>query len=173
MTASRAKDAVADPGPYRLLGPWLILTVLGDPVGQGNIRHLGAGRPAVHQNAQTLLPWRAQLQRAAEEAITGGLWHDRTWPIQGQPVAVDVTFTVRKPLAAPKRRTTWPITRPDADHLLRAVLDALTAAGACRDDSQVVEATVRKTYPGEHAQALHVPGARICVCTVAHPEETP
>jgi hypothetical protein len=54
---------------YCQFGPWLTLNVLGDPVGQGNIRHLGAGRPAVHQNAKTLLPWRAQIQRDAEEQI--------------------------------------------------------------------------------------------------------
>lgn len=164
---------ITHPGPYRLLGPWFTLTVLGDPVGQGRISFLGKGRPAVHSNAKTLLPWRAQVQQAAEDAIASGFWHTRTWPIEGQPVAVDVTFTMRKPLAAPKRRTTWPITRPDSDHLLRAVLDALTAAGAWRDDSQVVEATVRKAYPGEHAQALHVPGAQIYVYTVGQPEETP
>ncbi len=164
MTATTI--ATAAPAWYRHMGPWLSITVLGEPIGQGNIRHLGKGRPAVHANARTLKPWRSQVQLAAEAAIEAAvLPPDVRFPLDG-PVGLDLTFTVRKPKSAPKRRTTWPVTRPDADHLLRAVGDALTAAGAWRDDSQLVDITVRKAYPGEHGQALHVPGAQIHVYTI-------
>jgi Holliday junction resolvase RusA-like endonuclease len=150
---------------YRTNGPWLSLQVLGEPVGQGNLRHLGKGRPAIHQNKERLLPWREQVQHAAEQEIADTI-HAGRFPIDGEPVAIDVTFTVRKPVSAPKRRQTWPITRPDTDHLLRAIGDALTAAGVWRDDSQLVEIGARKVYPGEHTQALHVPGVVVYVYTV-------
>lgn len=160
----------ADLGHYRTNGPWLTLEVLGEPIGQGNIRHLGAGRPAVHQNAKTLKPWRGRVQDAAEEQIAATI-HKGRFPITTEPVAIDATFTVRKPVAAPKRRQTWPVTRPDVDHLFRAIGDALTAAGVWRDDSQIVELTARKVYPGEHPQALHVPGVVIAVYTVREAAE--
>lgn len=130
--------------------------VRGVPVPQGSIRHLGRGRPAVHSNAKTLEPWRKTVQWAAEEAL------GTTGPITG-PVRVEMTFTVPKPLSAPKRRRTWPTARPDVDKLVRAVGDALTAAGAWHDDAQIVELTARKVYPGEGHDALPVPGAVITV----------
>jgi hypothetical protein len=49
--------------------PVLSFIAHGNPIGQGNIRHLGAGRPAVHQNAKTLLPWRDTIRHAAIAAI--------------------------------------------------------------------------------------------------------
>ena len=128
------------------------VAVRGNPVGQGNIRSLGKGRPSVHANAATLKPWRQQIQAAVEDALD---WD--TTPNVG-PVLVDATFTVKKPVAAPKRRRTFPVTRPDIDHYIRAVLDAVGAAGLWRDDSQVVEVHARKVYPGEHPWSLQTPG---------------
>jgi Holliday junction resolvase RusA-like endonuclease len=144
---------------YRISAPLLEFDALGDPIGQGNIRHLGKGRPAIHQNAKLLLPWRDVVTYCAVEEMrrVGGVW-----PVaKPAPVGVDLTFTVPKPKSAPKTRRTYPVTRPDIDHLERAVLDALTRAGAWQDDSQVVEVVKRKVYPGEHPLALHTPGVRV------------
>ena len=38
------------------------------------------------------------------------------------------------------------ISRPDCDNLIKAVKDSLTQLGAWKDDSQVIEETVRKSY---------------------------
>lgn len=157
-------QAWSGPRHYRIDAPVLTFDVFGAPIGQGNIRHLGKGRPAVHQNAKTLLPWREVITYRAVEAMFG---HPCGWPLaKALPISVDLTFTMPKPAAAPKRRRTYPVTRPDIDHLERAVLDALTRAGVWVDDSQVVSVTKRKTYPDEHPQALRVPGVSVSVYVI-------
>lgn len=135
--------------------------VIGSPKPKGSLKHVGHGR--LQEQLEGSKPWREAVKWAALQAI-------RERPRQpftalAGPVAVDVTVTVAKPKSAPKTRRTWPVTRSsgDADKHLRNVLDALVDAGVMGDDSQVIEATVRKTYPGEHAHALHTPGARIFV----------
>lgn len=130
--------------------------VRGTPVPQGGIRSLGKGRPSVHGNQDTLLPWRSHVQIEAQRARDGAP------PLDG-PVHLEATFTVRKPKSAPKRRTTWPITRPDLSHLVRAIEDACTAAGVWRDDSQITQILTRKVFPGEHPEALDTPGVVIVV----------
>src|SRR6266702_4361868 len=110
--------------PVKNYSPLLQVVVRGTPIGQGSIRSLGKGRPSVHANAATLLPWRTDMQLAIETAMCNG---DPAivWPVTG-PVEVTLAFTMRKPTTAPKRKRTWPVVRPDLDHLVRAALDALT-----------------------------------------------
>ena len=134
----------------------LLLTALGNPVPQGSIRSLGKGRPSVHANQNLLLPWRTHVQIEAQRALG-----DQT-PFAG-PVLAILLFTVPKPKSAPVRKMTWPVKRPDLDHLIRACLDALTAAGVWKDDSQVVRITAAKHYPNEGLGALYTPGVSIFV----------
>lgn len=133
-------------------GPVLTFIAHDDPVGQGNIRHLGKGRPAVHQNAKTLKPWRATVRHAAITAIS-----DRPGFPLDEPLRVEATFTVKKPTGAPKTRRVWPAKRPDLDHLLRAILDAVTGV-AFVDDARCVEIVCAKRYPLEGHDALTFPG---------------
>jgi crossover junction endodeoxyribonuclease RusA len=135
-------------------GPALTFQVLGLPAPQGAITTYGRGR-SVHSNAKVLRPWREHVQHAAEAAIEATTWQG--FPLTG-PISLHAHFTMPKPKSAPKRRPTWPITRPDLSHLVRAVEDALTASGAWKDDSQVIETFSGKGYPGEGAHTLHVPG---------------
>lgn len=87
------------------------------------------------------------------------------WPIVG-PAALRMVFTLPKPKSAPKRTRILPAKRPDWDKLARSTGDALTDAGVYRDDAQVIDASVRKVFPGEDPEALHVPGAVITVWPV-------
>ena len=162
-----AADNSASPGPahYHLYGPALTFRVLGEPVGQGNLRGLGKGRPMVHQNAPRLLPWRAMIQHAAEQAITENQQRWFTFPLEG-PVGLYACFTMPKAKSAPKTRITYPTKRPDGSHLLRAIEDAMTAAGVWRDDSQLVDEQIAKAFPGEHISALHVPGVLIRIYVI-------
>lgn len=121
----------------------LTVTVPGVPVSQGSLRSLGAGRPTVHSNASTLLPWRASVVAHVRQVMDRG----GEWPIEG-PVKVAVTFHLPRPKSAPKWRL-WPDRKPDLDKLCRACLDALserTGAGAIRDDAQVVVLGASKEY---------------------------
>lgn len=72
------------------------------------------------------------------------------------PLSVEITFTVPKPASVPTSRQ-WPVTRSsgDIDKLARLALDALDSSGLFRDDSQVVELTLRKAYP-------HTPAPDLC-----------
>lgn len=160
----------AFPRYIQALDQWLNVIVRGIPVGQGNITTYARGH-SVHGNAKTLKPWRNTVALAAEVAMANNPG-PRPYPLTG-PAALYVCFTVRKPVSAPKRRRIYPITRPDLSHLLRAVEDALTAAGVWRDDSQVVDERAVKAYPGEHPDALPVPGALIRIYPVSTPEEHP
>jgi crossover junction endodeoxyribonuclease RusA len=118
----------------------LAVSVPGTPAPQGSIRSLGAGRPSVHSNASTLLPWRASVIAHIRQAMeTGG-----PWPLEG-PVKVGITFYLPKPKSAPKSRM-WPDRKPDVDKLARACLDSLEQAGAIRSDAQVVMLGATKVY---------------------------
>lgn len=148
--------------------PLLTVTVYGTPVTQGSKTRTRWGMR--DDNADRLKPWREAVKYAALEALTVGNIGDvavHRPPLDG-PVIVEATFTLPKPGSAPKRRRTWPIKARsgDVDKLLRAAFDSLTDAGVWGDDAQVVEVTGRKVYPGEHPQALHIPGAVIRVWPV-------
>lgn len=149
--------------------PILTATVRGLPIQQGSITNLGKGRPAVHSNAKTLKPWRIQVQGELEECASK--MDSAQFPLIG-PICVQLVFTMPKPKSAPKRRRTWPTTRPDIDKLARAVLDASTFAGMFGDDAQVVRLWADETYPGEHPDALEVPGVVIQIGQIVD-DETP
>lgn len=157
------------------------ITVHGEPAGQGQITFLGKGRGAKHTNEKTLKPWRRAIIRAVRD--TTGCHGYTDWngicltcrtPKQEHglyanvPTRADITITVDKPKSNPKRRQTWPITRSstDIDHHARACLDSLSESGVIKDDSQVIELSIRKVYPGEHPEALDQPGAIIRLYTL-------
>lgn len=74
-----------------------------------------------------------------------------------KPGAVAVLVVVRR--RRPAKGAARPTTRPDADKTLRAACDALTGI-AYDDDSQVIEAVVRKEYAA-HDETL------ICLWEIA------
>lgn len=164
---------------YVWLGPWLDFVVRGTPVPQGSVRHFGRGRPSVHGNQDTLLPWREQIQHAAESGIEdhqkrNGIpplsgFRPQDFPLDG-PLALGCEFTMRKPTTAPKTKRTYPTARPDTSKLLRAVEDSLVAAGAIRDDSLIVDTRLSKCYPLETARSLPVPGVRVKLFRVIIPD---
>lgn len=141
----------------------LVITVHGQPKPKGSLKHVGRGR-LVEQVAGSK-PWRIAVADATRGALLvshiGKVPIHRP-PLEG-PLLVDITHTVAKPKSAPKRKVTFPVTRSsgDVDKLARNALDALTDAKAFGDDSQVLEVRSRKTYPGQHPDALDEPGAVI------------
>lgn len=151
------------------VGPILDFAVYGKPEQQGSVKSWGKGRYA-DTNDKNLRPWRADVSVAAVDAIRA-LGNDSGVPAGdaepafplGGPLAVVCEFTVRKPTTAPKSRVTYPDKRPDLDKYLRAVLDALSAAGVYRDDGQVVRVQATKTFPDQDQWSLHIPGVRILV----------
>lgn len=156
--------------PYAWDGPVMVITVDGLPIGQGAIStHVtkDGRRQGHHTNAKKLLPWREAIGWKAKAAFKQSAW--RPWPIpQKTGVAVDITFTMHKPVSAPKYRQTLPTTTIDLDHEMRAVGDALKKVHVYVDDAQIIDARIRKVFPGEHPRALSAPGAIIAVYVI-HP----
>jgi Holliday junction resolvase RusA-like endonuclease len=124
--------------------------VYGTPGPQGSKRFVGKG--VMIESSKKVKPWREAVVWAAREVgrcVAG-------------PVEVEMVFTVRKPASAPKRRKTWPSTKPDVSKLARSTEDALTDAGVWEDDARVVQyKRLAKVFPGEDVDALDVPGAVI------------
>lgn len=136
----------------------LVIEVRGHPKPQGSKRHVGNG--VMVESCKGLRPWRTDVKLTAVEARGAA-------PTLDGPLVARVVFTVAKPSAAPKRRRTWPATKPDLPKLLRAIEDALSDAGLWRDDARVVEyQRLAKVYHGEDPEALDSPGVRIVVAPV-------
>lgn len=144
----------------------ITITVYGTPAPQGSkkigrIRGTGK-RILIEDNARTK-PWREHVAECARIATL-------RQPTIDAPVRVQITFTIPKPDRAPKRRRTWPATKPDVDKLTRAVFDSLKDAGVIREDSRVVHVSAEKVYPNEpavHSEALPRPGVQITLWEVA------
>lgn len=126
------------------------LTVLipGVPQQQGSKKHVGRG--IMIEANQRLAPWRAD----AIAAIRAAMGPDWT-PLDG-PLHLKARFIFARPVShyGTGRNTgqlkpsapLWKTTAPDLDKLLRAVDDALTQAGAWRDDARLVAVNSTKMW---------------------------
>lgn len=156
----------ADVAPPRAATADLAVVVYGQPAPQGSKSFKGltaTGRGILAESSKAVKPWRTDVKNATEQAIA----QVPSWvPLDG-PICAKIVFTVPKPASAPKRRRTWPDRMPDLSKLLRSTEDALTSAGAWRDDARVVEyLRLAKVYPGEDRDALASPGAVIRIWKV-------
>ncbi|MCW2720491.1 RusA family crossover junction endodeoxyribonuclease [Pseudonocardia sp.] len=145
----------------------LVITVLGRPAPQGSKHatlHKQSGRIVTMESSKRVKPWREAVKEATTDAIEAA-GHQR---LEG-PVTVEIAFCFDPPKSAPKRRKIWPTTRTsgDLDKLQRAAFDALTDAGAFRDDSQVVHVTADKWHTDDPDSPLSIPGAVIALKEVA------
>lgn len=120
--------------------------VAGEPRPQGSKKAYRRGNAIVLVEAQKDLPaWREQMTRQMEFKM---LEHPQ--PFQ-TAVAVAITFWLSRPKSV---KRTHPTGTYDIDKLTRAVLDSATKAGVWRDDSDVVELQVRKTYNDVHESGM-------------------
>jgi Holliday junction resolvase RusA-like endonuclease len=142
--------------------PPLTITVVGKPQPQGSVKAFvptyKGGAPVRRADGSivvnltsdnpALKQWR---DRVSDEALRAGALE----PTPDVAFEVDCTFFLERPKAhcgtgrnegiVKDGAPAYPVVRPDADKLLRAVLDALTGR-VWADDAQVVVATARKRY---------------------------
>ena len=121
--------------------------VYGTPRPQGSMRAFwrpGMQRPAITSDNKKLKPWRQELAATAMEHAQG-----RSLPLFGDSVPVEVTlrFYFSRPKSASTKSRPGMTVKPDADKLLRAVLDSIKGI-LVHDDAQVIEIHVRKMYGG-------------------------
>lgn len=136
------------------------LLVYGTPIPQGSMKAFtpkGWKRPILTSDNAKTKPWRQAIVDAAVVMREGRSFD--------APVQLDVIFYLPRPKSTPKN-IHRPAKKPDLDKLVRAVCDALTAAGVWRDDSQVVRVTAEKVFAGGVEDVMReagVPRASIMV----------
>ncbi len=126
------------------------------PQGSKSFKGLNSKRkPILVESSQKVKPWRDAVFGYAREA-RGAM------PPMDGPIIARMIFTLPKPASAPKKRTIWPMRKPDLSKLVRSTEDALTDARVIADDARIVEyLRVAKVFPNEDPEALDCPGARI------------
>jgi Holliday junction resolvase RusA-like endonuclease len=120
------------------------------------------GRAGLREDNPNTGSWRDTVAWAVARAMEHV---DQVEPLAG-PLRVAVVFTMPKPASRPKRRVTFPDTKPDIDKLQRAAFDAVTTAGGWVDDARVIDVHAVKVFPGEHEFALSAPGLHMRVWQV-------
>ena len=118
--------------------------VPGTPAAQPRVR-------MVRSNGHVYTPRSADAWKTAVRAAWRALQQE---PLEG-PVRLSLNFHMPRPTShttsrglLTKSAPTAHICKPDIDNLAKAVMDALTDAGAWHDDCQIVELTSDKMYGG-------------------------
>ena len=111
--------------------------VEGTPKAQPRVKPCVRGRHAGVYTPDTADAWKAEVRRAALSKCS------TPEPLRG-PLSVKLTFFMPRPKS--RKGDVWHTTKPDADNLTKAVLDALTDAGIWGDDAQVARQLVEKFY---------------------------
>lgn len=132
----------------------------GIPKGQPRPRAFSRGGKAAVYDPGTAEGWKSAVAESAKDLAGGSIIH---------PISVTLTFFMPRPKSHYRTngglKNAVPVfmhsSKPDADNLAKAVLDALTVIRVWQDDDQVCELEVRKYWeqPGTHG-----PG---CVIRVA------
>lgn len=121
----------------------LVVTILGQPVGQGRPRAVRVGPFVRVHSAPKSASWQATSAQAMA-AMWRAVYGDDKAPHDGS-VRVEIEAVGTRPKSAPKKKPgrQWRTTKPDADNVAKAVCDALVQAGVLRDDTLVGELVVR------------------------------
>lgn len=132
--------------------------VLGDAKPQGSMKAPAAG-VVIHSDGPGLENWRVAVYAKVLEDFRRRQGFGTVKVDQVVSVSIRTVFLRPKSVAS---STVWKGTKPDADKLTRAVLDALTWA-ILKDDARVAQLYVDKVF-GD------TPGARILVKRLEQPE---
>ncbi len=111
--------------------------VSGVPKAQPRVKAFARGKHARVYTPDTADGWKAEVRRAALAKCP------TPEPLRG-PLSVKLTFFMPRPKS--RNHDLWHTTKPDADNLAKAVLDALGDAGIWGDDAQVARLVVQKLY---------------------------
>jgi Holliday junction resolvase RusA-like endonuclease len=118
----------------------------GNPRPQGSKKAFARGKTIVLVEANKELPaWREHMTKMLQ------LKQLEETTAFTTAVNVALTFWLPRPKSVKRQYATGTY---DIDKLTRAVLDSITKAGVWRDDSDVVDLTVRKTYADMHAAGV-------------------
>lgn len=118
--------------------------VPGEPVAKGRARAFIRGGHVAHYTPEKTARYENLVKLAAQQAMNSE-------PLEG-PLSLYCTFALPVPASYSKKRTAaclsgeiWPCKRPDADNMLKAVLDGCNGV-VWKDDCQVVQLYATKVY---------------------------
>ena len=133
---------------------YALIFVTGRPAPQGSKNAFVIGKRAVMVEASKHLPaWRNDIILAVKQMFQAS---ENVGKFV-EPVKLKVTFYIDRP-KQPKYKT-YPGGKPDLDHYIRAVGDALTIAGLLADDALIVKIMAEKVWCGPTTKPE--PGATI------------
>lgn len=118
----------------------ITLFVAGVPQPQGSTKAFarpGGGRPIVTSDNAKNKPWRSVVATELAKHVTA--------VEMSAPIEVHLDFYFLRPASHRKTKPPQHVVKPDADKLIRSVLDAATGV-VFRDDSQVVLVSASKSY---------------------------
>ena len=112
----------------------------------GRVAFFVSGRPRSTQTGSVIRVGGRSIslrRNTPWSAVCGlvGRQHAPVVPLTG-PLAVDLLFTVKAPKSGKRR---FPTVRPDAENLVKGLLDAWNGV-LYEDDSQVIDLVIRKRY---------------------------
>jgi Holliday junction resolvase RusA-like endonuclease len=123
------------------------------PQGSKNAFVVGGKRAVMVEASKHLPAWRNDIILAVKQMFNDT--QDVTKFVE--PVKLKVTFYIERP-KQPKHKV-YPGGKPDLDHYIRAVGDALTIGGLIADDALIVKILAEKVWCGENTRPE--PGATI------------
>lgn len=127
----------------------LRVTIPGKPQQQGSkTPYIIKGRVVLTEANKNLMPWRLAAIPPVQQAMFDQDW---VFPHPEQAVTLEVAFYFEKPKSSKRDAMT---TKPDCDHLIRAVGDLLTQSGAFTDDSQITRIVAVKEYGEPRTEIL-------------------
>lgn len=128
-------------------------TITGEPKGQPRCKATTRGKFASVYTPKTADTWKALIHYEAKRALSGVTDDQKLGPIN-----LSACFSFSRPVChrksvkgqptnlikstAPNYRTQ----KPDLDNLVKALMDALTNAGAFHDDAQVINLRLGKMW---------------------------
>lgn len=138
--------------------PPLTFVVSGEPKSQPRPKASRRGSFIHIYTPATAKAWKGSVAKAAGPFLSAG-------PLTG-PLSLSLDFRFARPKshftskgALSKSARLAHTTKPDADNLAKAVMDALTDAGLWRDDTQIVQLNVTKTYDANEGVTVRLADA--------------
>lgn len=132
----------------------IVFTVKGVPKAQPRAKAVRRGLFIRMYDPGSAHEWKKLVREAAEKA-----WQSHGKEVFWRPVSIVMSFAMPRPKGhyracgdVKSNSPRFASTKPDADNLAKAVMDALTTLGVWNDDAQVVMLSVEKLYAATESE---------------------
>jgi Holliday junction resolvase RusA-like endonuclease len=99
--------------------------------------------------SERVRPWKQAVEISTRINLTKSVFYSEV------PVYLKLAFWLPRPKSLPKKIDRH-VKRPDLDNVIKSTVDAMTRAGAWKDDSQIYKLTAEKLYAPEGGECCTV-----------------